>query len=115
IRQRTRWITGISLQSWERHGWFGNAGTLYWLWRDRKGLVGNPASLLTSFLLVYGSLTWCGSVAAGEKWRLGGLLNESMALLLMGTSLLQAVRLGVRAWCSAGVYGWRFASLVPLR
>src|SRR5581483_5308316 len=29
IRQRTRWITGIALQSWERHGWRGSLRTRY--------------------------------------------------------------------------------------
>lgn len=53
IRQRTRWVTGIALQTWERHGWPGTPIQKYWLWRDRKGLIGNPASLLTNLIFVY--------------------------------------------------------------
>ena len=40
VRQRTRWITGIALQTWDRHGWRGGYVVKYWLWRDRKGLIG---------------------------------------------------------------------------
>jgi adsorption protein B len=27
IRQRTRWVTGIALQTWDRHGWRGSTDT----------------------------------------------------------------------------------------
>jgi adsorption protein B len=45
IRQRTRWITGICLQSQERNGWRGRPRDVYWFWRDRKGLLANPVSV----------------------------------------------------------------------
>ncbi len=45
LDQRTRWAMGIVLQSWERHGWGGKPGEVYWLWRDRKGMLANPLSL----------------------------------------------------------------------
>ena len=54
IRQRTRWVTGIALQCWERRGWTGSLRTRYWFWRDRKGLMANPLSLLTNFLFLTG-------------------------------------------------------------
>src|SRR4029077_12324946 len=44
IRQRTRGIMGIGLQTWERYGWRGSPAQIYWFWRDRKGLLGNPLS-----------------------------------------------------------------------
>ena len=55
VRQQTRWITGIALQSWQRHGWRDTATQLYWFWRDRKGLVGNLAAPLSNVLFVYGA------------------------------------------------------------
>src|SRR6185312_12534040 len=33
VRQRTRWVMGIALQSWERNGWRGQLRTKYWFWR----------------------------------------------------------------------------------
>jgi len=50
VRQRTRWVTGIALQGWERHGWRGGFASVYWFWRDRKGLLGNPLSLLGNLI-----------------------------------------------------------------
>jgi len=41
VRQRTRWIMGNALQSWQRHGWRDTRRQIYWFWRDRKCLVGN--------------------------------------------------------------------------
>ena len=53
IRQRTRWVTGIALQSWQRHQWKGSFRQKYWLWRDRKSLIGSPASLLANVICLY--------------------------------------------------------------
>jgi len=44
-RQKSRWIAGICLQSWQTLGWRGNLPTLYALYRDRKGLIANPMTL----------------------------------------------------------------------
>jgi bacteriophage N4 adsorption protein B len=116
IRQRTRWVTGIALQSWERHGWRGGIGTKYWLWRDRKGLIGNPVSLITMLISLYGLLTLAWSQWTGHVWGMTELTNSWPKLALFGsTASLQLIHLGVRAWCTSRIYGWRFASAVPLR
>ncbi|MCZ2151148.1 MAG: glycosyl transferase family protein [Bryobacterales bacterium] len=116
IRQRTRWVTGIALQSWQRHGWRGGIGTRYWLFRDRKGLVGNPVSMLTTLLFFYGLITLGFSRMAGAPWGLAAIGESArMPWLLGSTATLQFVHLGVRAWCTSRVYGWRFAAGVPVR
>lgn len=106
IRQRTRWTTGIALQGWERHGWSGGPRQVYWLWRDRKGLVGSPLSLATNALCLYGILTQVWTRITPEPW----LWN-----VLAGTLALQVVRSAVRVGCSARLYGLPFASLAPAR
>jgi adsorption protein B len=116
IRQRTRWVTGIALQSWQRHGWRGGIGTRYWLFRDRKGLIGNPVSLLTTLLFLYGLVTLGLSRLTGAPWGLAAIGESARMLWLLGfTTTLQFVHLGVRAWCTSRVYGWRFAAGVPVR
>ena len=63
VRQKSRWIIGISLQEWEQTGWEGN-----WLMRenflkDRKVFVAASASFLGYFLLIYNIiyvLGWAG-------------------------------------------------------
>lgn len=121
VRQRTRWVTGNALQAWEGHGW-GTRLRLplvqaWFLWRDRKGLWGNPVSLLCNALLLWGCLSWMVSLASGHQWALARSLgpNPGVRLILTINALLFAERLTVRAAASAGVYGWRFATGVPLR
>jgi adsorption protein B len=114
IRQRTRWVTGIILQSWERHGWKGNLATKYWLWRDRKGLIGNPASLLTNALCLYGSVSFCVAACSGCEWQLSETLSYA-APLFTTTTGLGVYRLLFRMNSTAQCFGWRFATGVPVR
>jgi bacteriophage N4 adsorption protein B len=104
VRQRTRWVTGISLQGWQRFGWKGKLGELYWLWRDRKGLLGNPLSCLANLLFVYGLAT--------SIWTRVTPLLANLAVLTFG---LQVIRTGVRMISTGRIYGLRFALGVPFR
>ena len=113
IRQRTRWITGIGLQTWERHGWRGTFSEVYWFWRDRKGLFGNPLSLFTNLLFAYGGLSWLGARLTGIPWRLAQ--QTSHPWLLAGTLAIQAIQTGVRIGCAIRLYGAFFALGVPVR
>jgi adsorption protein B len=105
LRQRTRWTMGISLQSWQRHGWRAPARQLYWFWRDRKGLVGNLISPMTN-------LMFCGGLA---MWLLRIPVHIPMRRLFGCTLALSVLHLGIRAACVARVYGLRFALGVPAR
>lgn len=112
LRQRTRWVIGIALQCWQKHGWREG----YWFWRDRKGLVGNPLSLLVNLLTLYGVVTWLETGIRGAPWGLAEAVADlSMGWLFQATLLLLLWRTGVRALCVGRVYGWRFALGVPLR
>ena len=79
VRQRSRWVTGISLQCWERHGWNAGPGQLYWLWRDRKGLVGNLLAPAANLLAAYGAATWLVATAGHQIWALGVLVVVALA------------------------------------
>ncbi len=106
IRQRTRWVTGISLQGWQRHGWQGGWRQVYWVWRDRKGLIGSPLSLATNLATVYCLVTRMWQRTAPPDW---------VAWICAATLGLQMWRMAVRMACVSRVYGWRFASLAPVR
>ncbi len=99
-KQRTRWVTGIVWQGMERHGWQGGPRQWWWHWRDRKGLVGNPLSLVANGLFVYG-LIWPVEhpVAALAPW-------------LAGLAVFQAA---IRASFVYRYYGWRQALASPCR
>jgi adsorption protein B len=64
IRQRARWMTGNALQAWARFGWRAGAGQTYWLWRDRKALVGAPASALANFCFF---MAWRGGCCCAAR------------------------------------------------
>jgi adsorption protein B len=106
IRQRTRWVTGIALQAWERHGWCGGFRQAYWFWRDRKGLVGNPLSLFANLLLIYTTLS-------GFWFR--ATLPESAFPLLISTFVLCFVRVALRAVYVTYIYDWRTAAMTSVR
>jgi bacteriophage N4 adsorption protein B len=113
IRQRSRWILGIGLQCWERNGWRGTLPERYWFWRDRKGLLGNPLSLLSNFVFLYGVLTWIAAHITGAPW---GLAKYSVhPALLIATLAIQIVQSAVRMSCCARFYGVGFALAVPFR
>jgi adsorption protein B len=104
LRQRTRWVTGIALQGWQQLGWSGKPGEVYWLWRDRKGLIGNPLSLLANVVFVYG--------AATALWTRATPIDAHLAI---ATLALQVLRTAVRMTCVCRVYGALFSLGVPVR
>ncbi len=114
VRQRTRWVTGIALQCWERHGWRGSWRTRYWFWRDRKGLLTNPLSLVANALFIAGMIDWIASQVFGWKWMFE-ISSVAVARLCLATMVLQCTRTALRAVCVGRIYGVNAAMAVPLR
>lgn len=100
VRQRTRWVTGIALQTWQKVGWSRDWRENYWFWRDRKGLLGNPLSLVANGLLLL---------------VLAGVLPYPQTSWVAGGLLLQTVRMGMRVYFSGLVYGWGYGALAVAR
>jgi len=106
VKQRTRWVMGISLQSWELHGWRDTFSQLYWFWRDRKGLAGSLLGPAANLVFLYGVVRSAPFLDSSQPW---------IVYTFIGSMTLQVVHLGVRVSCSARIYGWKFASLTPIR
>jgi adsorption protein B len=104
MRQRTRWVMGIALQGWERHGWKGKPGEVYWLWRDRKGLLANPLSVVANLVFIYGLAT--------AIWLRASPLSLELCRI---TFSIQCLRIAVRMACVSRVYGVFFSLGVPVR
>lgn len=104
LRQRVRWVMGISLQGWQKFGWRGTPTEIYWLWRDRKGLLANPLSIAANLVFVYGLLT--------GVWQRA---SDTAMVLAQWTFVLLLIRAAVRIGCVRRVYGWKTASAVPFR
>ena len=114
VRQRTRWIMGITLQSWEYHPASETFRHFYWFWRDRKAVAGNLITPLANVLFVFGLSTWTWSSINHHEWLLARDLSRFHTIYMIGLSI-QAFQTTIRAACSARIYGWRFACGVPLR
>ncbi len=117
VKQRTRWVIGNNLQAWERFGWRVGLRQLYWLWRDRKGLVNHAASLATNLCFLYGLATAAAAYASGTRWRLGEMIRADDLLfpLISVNAAMFAWRCLVRIACCRQVYGWKHSLTVPLR
>lgn len=114
IRQRTRWVTGIALQCWQREGWRGGWPTKYWFWRDRKGVIANPLSLLTNILFAAGLIDLAQSAAEHRPWAFASS-NPVVLRLCLFTFTLQCFRIALRMICVGRIYGAVFALGVPFR
>jgi adsorption protein B len=114
VRQRSRWVMGIALQSWEFHSARETLRQLYWFWRDRKGLAGNLMAPVMNALFLYGGVTWAIAKAIHQPWNLARENPQSVELGLAGLAL-QALHTSIRTSCSARIYGWRFAAATPVR
>lgn len=53
IRQKSRWITGICLQSWKTIGWKGDAKFRFVLYRDRKAVFSNAINFIAYLVILY--------------------------------------------------------------
>jgi adsorption protein B len=105
---------GIALQSWEFHSARETLRHWYWFWRDRKGLLGNLITPLMNLLFLYGGVTWAVASATHRPWNLARETHLGVELSVAGL-LMQMLHTSIRAYCSAGVYGRRFAAGVPAR
>ena len=104
VRQKTRWVHGISLQGWDRIGWSGGVLDVWMQLRDRRGPF--AAGLLA---LAYALLVLSGG-AMLAAW--AGLFEPTpiapaLYWLLMANLVALGWRIAMRAAFTAREYGWR--------
>lgn len=105
VRQRSRWVTGIALQSWQKHRWGTTRDQVYWFWRDRKGLLGNVLAPLTNLLFLSGLATPLLRLQT-PGW---------FVIFYPAAAAITLIQIAVRIVTSARIYGPAFAALVPIR
>lgn len=84
IRQKSRWIIGISLQEWEQTGWQGNWLMKENLLKDRKVFIAASASFLGYFVFLYNIVFGLGY--------LGWIPLKLLPVLVAGDPLANLVR-----------------------
>lgn len=113
VRQKSRWILGISLQGWKNMGWKGTAGQRYWFFRDRKGILTNQISVLAySVLAVLLIVQLFPSISPGS-YRYPNLIVDHSWLwyIIWADTAFLAIRSCQRALIVQHTFGWKQAFL----
>jgi adsorption protein B len=109
VRQKSRWITGISLAGWDRLGWQGGLAERWMRLRDRRALL---AALVLA--AAYAALPVWG-VASAASWFAGQPVDVTIPPPLVIANLaLLGWRVAMRMAITARAYGWRMALLTPV-
>jgi len=109
LRQKTRWLTGIALDGWDRVGWTGSWADRYMLLRDRKALI-TAALTATGYvaaLLVIADLVLRSALPATRGFGPLASPGSALAVLLWANSAMFGWRLGLRMGFTATGHGWR--------
>lgn len=116
IRQKSRWMLGISFMGWAQLGWFGDGWTRYFLFRDRKALLTAPTGAL-GYLLVLQYLGYFGlATIFPGLWMLPPLVDQAWVWRVIEINLIfMAVRMAHRMWFTGKTYGPGYAPLAALR
>ncbi len=113
IRQKSRWVTGIAMQGWSHLGWSSDWRTNYMLYRDRKSLITNLATV-AGYLVVGVVLSiWVMQWLWPDAYRFPPIVQRGSTLwymLLINFALL-ALRVSQRAYCVWRLHGYRQAAL----
>lgn len=113
VRQKSRWVLGITLQGWENLGWMRGIATRYMLLRDRKGLLTNLVNVLAYFVVLAVGGMWLLNWLEPDSYRYPALLEQGTWLwyVILANSLLLVWRVLMRAFCVYRIYGMQQALL----
>lgn len=116
VRQKARWMLGISIMGWAQLGWFGGLMNRYYLFRDRKALFTAPVGMFGYFIVIQ----VMGYLAVTLVWPqaavLPPLIDQAWVWTLVGINFAFLVnRMAHRAWFTLINHGPRHALLAPVR
>lgn len=114
IKQKARWMAGIALAGWDRTGWHLRGGVIdAWMrMRDRRALI---AMLVLAAAYVSAVLYAVVLVAQDVTGTAPSVTISPPPLLLGANVALLGWRMAMRVACTWRVYGWRYATLAPIR
>lgn len=117
VRQKTRWILGISFVGWETIRWRGEFANRYWLMRDRKVLITAPTAALGYLIVINVLLTWALMWLNPELRDLPPLIDEGhwIWFFIYIDFFFFANRLLHRALFVGLAHGQKYVWLSPVR
>lgn len=99
VRQKTRWVYGISFESTAKLGWRENGWNLFFQYRDRKGAITNILPLVSLLLMII------GLVLRPDLSHIGPNLTTALLFVLAANTLNIFVRITIKALAFRDVYG----------
>ena len=112
VRQKARWVLGISLQGWDRVGWAGGMSEYWMRFRDRRGpltalvlLVGYVLFVLTGAMLAMVTLGFAEPPP----------ITPLLAAVLVANGIAFAWRIAMRFAFTAREYGLAEGAFAVLR
>lgn len=116
VRQKARWMLGISIMGWAQLGWFGGLVNRYYLFRDRKALFTAPVGMFGYFIVIqvlgYLLISWIWPQVA----TLPPLIELPWVWTLVAINFAFLVnRMLHRAWFTLINHGPGHAILAPAR
>lgn len=116
VRQKARWMLGISYLGWRQLGWFGDLDNRYFLFRDRKALLTAPVGAL-AYLIV---LQYFAFMGVREIWPraadLPPLVDQAWVWAIIQINFWFLVnRIVHRAYFTARNHGLAHVPVTPIR
>ena len=99
IKQKTRWVYGISFESTAKLGWTGQGWNLFFQYRDRKGAITNILPLASLLLLAIGLLL------RPDMSKLSAFTHAALIFVLFANTVNIFIRIGIKALAFKDVYG----------
>jgi adsorption protein B len=107
-RQKSRWVLGIGLQSWEQIKWQGSLAARYLLLHDRKGVVTSFVSILAYLLVVQFIIFHVGLSTGWWDAYYPSMFGEYSIwrTLIYVNAFFLAIRAAHRVYFTTVLYGW---------
>lgn len=116
VRQKARWMLGISLMGWQQLGWFGSAVNRYYLFRDRKALFTAPTGMFGYVIVAQVLGMWGISLIWPQALDLPPIIEKRWVWIVVGINFLFLVnRILHRAWFTLQCHGLKHVWLTPVR
>ena len=113
IRQKSRWVVGVAMQGWSHLGWSSDWRTNYMLYRDRKSLITNLASVAGYVVVSIVLSVWVMQWLWPDAYRFPPIVQRGSTLwyMLLINFALFVLRVLQRAYCVWRLHGYRQAVL----
>ena len=105
VRQKARWIVGISLAGWDRMGWRGGTAELWMRLRDRRAAIAALVLCAAYVAFLLWPMLW---VIAQFQPSFPRATSPAIDALLRVNFFLMSWRIFMRAVFAGHAYGWRY-------